>query len=145
MILKRREQKRRQEQDGILRRQQEAESAAQSVRHIYNTSAPQAPPSLNMGLGSSTSIVYQLPQRSSTPTPSPSTYHPPSSFTAPLGPSYSEPLIGSDPYAPSRLPLETPSRYEGDSTDSESVHSGMDWRAKRQHPDIHHHSLVNRS
>ncbi|TFK64654.1 Mov34-domain-containing protein [Pluteus cervinus] len=131
IVRKRAEQKRKQEQDGILRRQHEAESAARVARQTIASVNPNVgPPGPSSGIGlgsSSTSVLYQPPTRSLTPTPGPNTYYQqqPSGHiqTTSLGGSYSE--------IPPRLPLESPTRYEGDSTDSESVHN-LDWRRVKQ-------------
>ena len=146
-IVKKREQKRREEQHGIVQRQQEAEQEARAVRQTIaanNSGIPAAPPT-----ASTSSITYptSTPASSSASTSSSSFYQIPTptqaSYTdlrAPQAvrsrpPSLS--FMGSDDLpVPSvtPLPLESPARYEGDSTDSESLNShASDWRRKQKH------------
>lgn len=101
--------KRRQDQEGIARRQREAEEAARIARltisdpssSLVTSPAYHAPPGYR---------EYPNLQSSRGPPVNPN----------PLGrqPSYYDARIG-----PASLPLENPSRYEGDSTDSESIHT----------------------
>lgn len=106
-ITRRQEQKRR-EQEGIARRQYEAEEAARATRQnltvpnlpqpTNDTSPASAPPSFSLfptHLGASSSSV-------------------PKSIFYPTAVQY--PTLG-----PTAMPLESP-HYEGDSTDSESLH-----------------------
>ena len=104
----RREQKRREEQDGIARRQYESEEAARAARQ--SLAAPNLP----------------YPQNSTSPASAPPTF---SLFPTHLGASSSTvpksmfyPTAVQYPkLGPTAMPLESP-HYEGDSTDSESLH-----------------------
>jgi STAM-binding protein len=99
---------RRQEEDGIARWQREADDAARMARlNISNSSSSAAVPS--------GSAHYQFPPRIEYPTLQPN-------MPNPNPPDRQGAYV--DPYriGPSMLPIESPSRYEGDSTDSESVY-----------------------
>ena len=115
--------KRREEQEGIARRQYESEEAARAVRQ--NLASPNLPYSPN----SSTSSTNAQQPFSLFPThlgASSSTV--PKSMFYPTAVQY--PKLG-----PTAMPLESP-HYEGDSTDSESLHQdfrrlGMDSNGQR--------------
>ena len=100
--------KRREEQEGIARRQYESEEAARAARQ--NLAAPNLP----------------YPQNSTSPASAPPTF---SLFPTHLGASSSSvpksmfyPTAVQYPkLGPTAMPLESP-HYEGDSTDSESLH-----------------------
>jgi STAM-binding protein len=114
------EQKRKQEQEGIVRRQQEAEQAAQAVRQNLMPPPTSIPFPSNAAPSTSASVSPMFPNytgSSTATTPSSNHYQ-----RSPI----EYPSIGSH-----LMPLENPSRYEGDSTDSESIH--------HHHHDHRHH------
>ena len=103
---RRQAEKRRQDQEAIARRQRDAEDAARIARLTISDPTP--------------------------PMPVPSAYYPPPAFIeyptlqsntrpSPIPPDR-QPSFYDVRNGPALLPLENPSRYEGDSTDSESVH-----------------------
>ncbi|KAF9484282.1 Mov34-domain-containing protein [Pholiota conissans] len=105
------EQKRKQEQEGIARRQKEADEAAQAVRlapAAYPTpSTSSSSPMFPNYTGGSTAVS----------TPSSSFYqHAPITYPQVQPPQQYQAV-------PMIMPLENPSRYDGESTDSESLHS----------------------
>lgn len=105
-ITRRRMEERRREQDSIARRQQE-EVATRAMRHNIN-----AEPS---------SSSYQEPQSSAVQMPTAVNSHRPPS------------LLDQYPTNDLIMPLESPSRYEGDSTDSETITDNQSaaWRHAR--------------
>lgn len=108
-ITRRQEQKRRQEQEGIARRQHESEEAARATRQNLPAPGLPYPPndtSQNIVAPTATSLFpTHLGTLSSTV---------PKSMFYPSAVQY--PTLG-----PTAMPLESP-HYEGDSTDSESLH-----------------------
>lgn len=141
---RRAEERRRQEQEGILRRQQEAEAAARSVRqNIAVNNTPAAGSSMYAAPAStSTSAPYfKMPAPPSStiqyPIAGPSTSA--SSLQAPTASATRQPQYSTDVPKPLTMPLETPARYEGDSTDSESVvGTASDWRRNGKQRQDHH-------
>ncbi|KAF9462259.1 hypothetical protein BDZ94DRAFT_1261890 [Collybia nuda] len=140
-IMRKREQKRRQEQDGIARRQQEADEAARAVRHniaVNNTglsvehtpSSLSSTPSMSYSTSSASSSLASTPSSSFyATTPTQAAYAP--GLQAPTAQKSRPPsFVGQLDEVPSIMPLESPTRYEGDSTDSESVTTNgtHDWR-----------------
>lgn len=149
------EEKRRQEQEGIAKRQQEAENSARAVRHgiTVNTGStiPATSSASSLMPGPSPSSIYQPPTSSSlATTPSSSLYQTPSyplttsatsTLRAPTAvasrpPSFLDEFSRSVD-APLIMPLENPTRYEGDSTDSETVNNPYtDWRRAGKHKQV---------
>jgi len=147
-IVRKREQKRREEQQGIAKRQQESEEEARVVRQTIAANNPgvtvAATPS---SLASTPSMTYSSTTSDSSliPTPSPSFYQTPTptqaSYTGLRAPramkSRPPSFLGPDDLpVPSvtPLPLESPTRYEGDSTDSETRNNhDNEWRRKQKH------------
>ncbi|KAF9531213.1 hypothetical protein CPB83DRAFT_849571 [Crepidotus variabilis] len=141
-ITRRRAEQRRQEQEGIARRQQEAEDLARMARMSLSDQPPSS--------GSSTSPMpmYSPQNQATTPTNSyyptpPQTHieypsvHPSMRTPQPQdrqGNSYLHPYSNG----PAMLPIESPSRYEGDSTDSESVHNYDHRRMANKHRVVDH-------
>ncbi|KAF8965809.1 hypothetical protein BDZ97DRAFT_757742 [Flammula alnicola] len=126
-ILRRQaEQKRKQEQEGIARRQQEAEEAAHAARQ----NLPPPPAYTSDGTPSTASLASTASPMFPNYTGSSAATTPASSFfqSTPIEyPSAHPPTRQNsyrDPYgtAPTTMPLENPTKYEGDSTDSESIH-----------------------
>ena len=116
------EQKRKHEQEGIARRQREAEDAARTARQNLMPGPPMTayPPDSTPSSGASVSPMFANPSTSSAATtPSSNLYQP-----API----------EYPSISHLMPLENPSRYEGDSTDSESIH----------HHEFRHHKSPGR-
>ena len=126
-IARRQAEKRKQEQEGIARRQREADDAARMAR--LNLADP----------GSSNAAAH-----------GPSYYQPPHIEYPPL---QSTVRPGPNPHPPDRqgsyvpghrsgpalLPLENPSRYEGESTDSESVYNhAQDFRRVTHQKPVEH-------
>lgn len=108
-ITRRQEQKRRQEQDGIARRQQEAEEAARVARQ--NSAAHTGPyPPTNMS-----------PANAPPPAPSLFPTHVGASSSAVPKSMFYPTAVQYPTLGPTAMPLESP-LYEGDSTDSESLH-----------------------
>ncbi|KAJ3501429.1 hypothetical protein NLJ89_g9344 [Agrocybe chaxingu] len=107
------EQKRRMEQEGIARRQQEAEEAARAARqNIATAVTPTAPPP--------PPVIPAPPPGPSFPSIEYPTSRPPPPSSQPPG--RQNGYLDPHPNPPMVMPLESPSRYEGDSTDSESIH-----------------------
>jgi STAM-binding protein len=142
-ITRKRQEKRRQEQDGIARRQYEADEAAQAVRHniavnnsgltVDNTpSSLSSTPSMSYSTSTANSSLASTPSSSFyATTPTQAAFTP--GLQAPMAVISRPPsFIGQFDEAPSMMPLESPTRYEGDSTDSESVTTNKthDWRRK---------------
>lgn len=144
-ITRKREQKRRQEQrqeqDGIVRRQKEADEAARAVRHnitVNNTSLAvdhtpsslSSTPSMSYSTSTASSSLASTPSSSFyATTPTQAAYTP--GLQPPIAVKSRPPsFVGRFDDVPSIMPLESPTRYEGDSTDSESVTTNgtHDWR-----------------
>lgn len=100
--------KRRHEGDGIARRQREADEAARMAR--LNIS--------NSGSSVASSAYYHYPPRIEYPMLQPNMRTSPNPIPSDRQTGYLDPYRAG----PSMLPIESPSRYEGDSTDSESVY-----------------------
>ncbi|KDR66414.1 hypothetical protein GALMADRAFT_1148554 [Galerina marginata CBS 339.88] len=125
--------------EGIARRQQEAEDAARAARQNLGNGQPPTPSS-SVSLAPSTSSMFPTYNGSSAATTPSSTYfpppppsgpieyptiHPPSGMQLPVPSAPPDRQAGYlDPYANASrpMPLESPTRYDGESTDSESVH-----------------------
>lgn len=133
-IMRKRAMKKK-EQDGIAKRQQEAEEAAHATRQ--NIAANNSGLTVNgtpSSLASTPSGIYSTSTASSSlaSTPSSSFYQTPTPTQSAYAPGLHAPTANSRPPSfnfeevPLIMPLESPTRYEGDSTDSESVHNG--WR-----------------
>jgi STAM-binding protein len=112
------EERRKAEQEGIAKRQQESDLAARAERQNVSVPSSSAPPSqyqTQMGAPAATSAMRAPRALSST--------------SASFLDTYSDSLS---------MPLESPTRYEGDSTDSEAVGDGSNsvWRHIRngRHP-----------
>ncbi|KAF8064862.1 hypothetical protein FPV67DRAFT_1671168 [Lyophyllum atratum] len=122
-IVRRRELK-KQEQEGIAKRQQEADEAARTVRQTIAVNNPgvtvNSPPSINYPTPSSAATGSS---KSLYPNPPPT--QPIAGQHTPTNPRSRPPSFHSI-HEPPRLPVESPARYETESTDSESVH--RDWR-----------------
>lgn len=99
---------RRPDEDGSTRWHREADDAARMARlNISNSSSSAAVPS--------GSAYYQFPPRIEYPNLQ-------SNMPNPNPPDRQASYVDSYRVGPSRLPIESPSRYEGESTDSESVY-----------------------
>lgn len=152
------EERRREQQAGIAQRQFEAESAARAARQDLNGHSPtplSAAASAPSVLATTPSIYYPsttpsaaMPTPASTSTFStpakiqyPSVSSAPGTLRAPSAsgsriPSFPDQFTASD--GPTIMPLESPTKYEGDSTDSESLARNHDWRrGKQRHYDTH--------
>ncbi|KAJ8496895.1 hypothetical protein ONZ45_g12270 [Pleurotus djamor] len=152
---RRAEDRRREEQAGIAQRQYEAEAAARAARQgipTHNATPLAATASAPSVLGPSSSFYPPNP-----PPPAPSSSFvsrpPPTSVQYPAMPSTSSSLhtpmaTTSRPPsfleqfptadAPLMMPLESPTKYEGDSTDSETLQRQHDWRrGKQRHIEAH--------
>ncbi|KAF8879809.1 hypothetical protein BD779DRAFT_1550629 [Infundibulicybe gibba] len=151
-----REQKRRQEQDGIVQRQREAD-----LPLLRCSSLSAASSAASIGSYGSASSIYHPPSSSLATTPASSFYQttPPSNIysavsaslrtpsAADLRPPQSIPQYSMErEVEPALMPLESPTRYEGDSTDSESVHDS-DWRRtmKSKNHIADHHKTPTRA
>lgn len=144
-IVRRREQKRREEQHGIVQRQQEAEQEARAARQNIAANHSSIPVAATPSSSASTppsstpsSSLYQIP----TPTQVPyADLHAPRAVTS-RPPSFMAPDdVPVPPVTP--LPLENPARYEGDSTDSESLNNhANEWRRKHKHAIEHSRSTT---
>ncbi|KAF4576218.1 hypothetical protein EYR40_000457 [Pleurotus pulmonarius] len=157
-IARRHDERRREQQAGIAQRQFEAESAARAARQdltghspVPLSAAASAPsvlattpsiyypsttPSANMPTPASTSS-FSTPAKIQYPSVSsaPGTLRAPSASSSRM-PSFPEQFTASD--GPTIMPLESPTKYEGDSTDSESLARNHDWRrGKQRHYDTH--------
>jgi STAM-binding protein len=144
-IVRKREQKRREEQNGIAQRQQEAEQEARAVRQTIAANNPV--PATPSSVASTSSMTYSTstPASSLASTPSSSLYQtttptqaPYADLRAPRAVKSRPPsFLGPDdlPVPPvTPLPLESPTRYEGDSTDSESMNNhANEWRRRQKH------------
>ncbi|RDB17318.1 AMSH-like protease sst2 [Hypsizygus marmoreus] len=132
-IVRKREQK-KWEQEGFARRQQESDEAARAVRQtIASNNMGVATAMTPSSLASTPSVTYSTSASSSNvSTPATSFYEnmTPTQSTSGLRP---PPAVKSRPpsflsaqfeHVPPIMPLESPTRYEDDSTDSESVHNG---------------------
>ncbi|KAF8179888.1 hypothetical protein BJ912DRAFT_639027 [Pholiota molesta] len=112
------EQKRKQEQEGIVRRQKEADEAAQAARLTPGA----YPTPSSSSISSSVSPLFSNYSNSSAAnTPSSSFYqHAPIDYpqAQPLRNNYSD----QHQRVPMIMPLENPTKYDGESTDSESLH-----------------------
>jgi STAM-binding protein len=145
-IIRKREQRRREEQHGIAQRQREAEQEAQTVRQIIaaNNSGTTVP-TTSSSASNSTMTHPTSTSSSSASTPSSSFYHTQTPTQAAYPDLRAPRAVKSRPPSfmgtenlpvPSvtPLPLESPGRYEGDSTDSESRNNhSNEWRRKQKH------------
>ncbi|GLB39540.1 putative prokaryotic homologs of the JAB domain containing protein [Lyophyllum shimeji] len=115
-ILRRRELK-RQEQEGIAKRQQEADETARNVRQTIAANNP------GVTVTSAPSVTYSTSASSPTTAGPSSSFYPPPSQTVggPRAPTDGRPRPPSfqSIHEPPKLPLESPARFEDDSTDSE--------------------------
>ncbi|TFK32161.1 hypothetical protein BDQ12DRAFT_692894 [Crucibulum laeve] len=153
---KRAEQKRRQEQqEGIARRQQEADNAARDIRQttaVNNPGATLSATSSASSISSSSSPMFNTPTAPSSLATTPSSSFqqiPPTPINyPPIGASSSSNVRAPQAYrsrppsfldvgeCPTPLPLESPTKYDGDSTDSESITNHHDYRrGKQKHVD----------
>ncbi|KAF8153341.1 hypothetical protein B0H34DRAFT_723155 [Crassisporium funariophilum] len=141
------EHKRRQEQDGIARRQHESEEAARAARHNLAAPSISYPPTGTPSTMSTSSASPMFPNHSGSSslatTPSSSFYQP-----TPVSSAIEYPSIIRTPNQPDHhagharpmiMPLENPSTYEGDSTDSESLHQYDYRRFGKQRADVDQH------
>ncbi len=134
-IARRQAEKRRQDQEGIARRQREADEAARMARlNLVDPGSSKA-----IALGSS---YYQ---------PTHHVEYPALQSTVRSGPN-PHPLDRQGSYLDSRqngpalLPLENPSRYEGESTDSESVYNhAQDFRRVTHQKAVEHKTPVKQT
>lgn len=112
-IKRRAEQKQRvYPDDGMMRRQQAADEQARAMRqNMVASTTPAGIPISPMNTPTPTSSFYQQ-----TPLYTPQGPHPPITYPYPGGPAV--------------MPLENPSSYEGDSTDSESVRYDRDFQRR---------------
>ncbi|KAL0945895.1 hypothetical protein HGRIS_012180 [Hohenbuehelia grisea] len=131
IVRRRAEDKRREEQVGIAQRQQEADNAAWTARHSVTPNTGSS-----MAGNSAPAMPYQPP--------APIHYPNTSSLRAPKAmnsrpPSFMDQFPTANLEAPLVMPLESPTRYEGDSTDSEAPAQHHDWRrtVKHRHIDAH--------
>ncbi|KAJ2932850.1 hypothetical protein H1R20_g4245, partial [Candolleomyces eurysporus] len=113
-MKRRAEQMQRGHGDAMMRRQQVADDQARAIRHNMVTSTtPAGIPISSMNTPTPTSSFYQQ-----TPLYPPQGSHPPVTYPYPGG------------SGPAVMPLENPSSYEGDSTDSESVRYDRDFQRR---------------
>ncbi|EAU83758.2 hypothetical protein CC1G_07493 [Coprinopsis cinerea okayama7 len=128
--------KRRQEQDAIAQRQQAADDAARAMRQTIPTAVTPAGVPVAPLYPQTTPTPNSARSYQNYPVSHPSSVVPPAPYSAPAystTPSHSE--------GPSIMPLENPLRYEGDSTDSESVHHDFHRRISKQR----HHTASPRA
>lgn len=144
----------RRQQDEMFRRQQAADEQARAMRK----QPPVGAGSMNASQQQQEEMVRRqqedmirrqqaaddqaraIRQGYSSPAPSaPPSAHP----TGGMYPAYPTlPQTQSYQEAPMMMPLENPSAYEGDSTDSESVHMDFHNRRQRQHPQQNRAPLI---